>query len=105
MLLRQPSGFLISSAHITVIDHSQVTAGSERLNKMANKPLVHSSGLRVAARHLPSLVFARGHTIFEETALHRIARQGERLAEVLARDLASPAAKFELAERRMVKRI
>ena len=48
---------------------------------------------------------ARPHALIEESALHRIARQSERCAEVLARGLVPPAAKLKLAQCRGVERI
>ena len=49
--------------------------------------------------------FARSHTVLEEAALHWVARQGERLAEVLARVLEPAAPKLHVAESREVERV
>src|SRR5262249_6154638 len=54
---------------------------------------------------LPNRAFTRTDALLDEAALHGVARQVERLVEMLARDLGSPAVKFELAERRMIERI
>src|SRR5262245_52492115 len=68
---------------------------------------VQSSTLCSPARGdlLPNRAFTRTDALLEEAALHGVSRQVERLAEVLARDLGSSTAKFELPERRMIERI
>src|SRR5262249_59791538 len=66
-----------------------------------------SSTLCSSAREdlLPNRAFTATDALLDEAPLHGVARQVERLVEMLARDLGSPAVKFELAERRMIERI
>ncbi len=46
---------------------------------------------------------ARSHTVLEEATFHGVARQSERLAEMLARDLVPPDLKLKLAKRSVVE--
>src|SRR5438309_9716736 len=48
---------------------------------------------------------ARDEAVLEKAAFHRIAREGERGAEVPARGVRPAAAKFKFAERGMIKGI
>ena len=50
---------------------------------------------------IASLAFA--NALIEESAFHRIARQRQSRAEVLARDFVPPTAQFKLAKGRRVK--
>ena len=55
------------------------------------------SGNAVSNRVGDAAVFAGVNALIEESALHGVARQSDGVSEVLARNLAPPAAKFKLA--------